>query len=294
MPFSSAIEYSSEGAPLIVGDVEHVQHWTGRRDNGGGVTIVYGGIGVEKFPKAIAQTTKIGGKREKKLKTAAEADAFEAELLALFSRVHPTAKRPSKFPAYSRWYVGTEHNGVYASSDAVFEIERRFSSDFSAMTKRLKGEVAAIEFNKQRGAKALFVGLQGAGRGEIANTVAGDTIVIASVLTTDGEPKNLVASLEQARRPKVLGTTTVGGNMVVYDSSFSGTELAHNTWSTAALVDGFERAAGSAILGPLRIPDQSKPAGAFLRVKPGTYSYGITRNHAVKGVVFDAFWLWAT
>lgn len=292
MPFSTAIEYASEGTPMIVGDVEHVQHWTGRRDNGGGVTIVYAGIGVEKFLKPIAQTTKVGGKREKKLKTAAEADAFEAELLALFLARHPTAKRPSRYPAYSRWYVGTEQNGVYPSGDAVFEIERRFTSDFSAMTKKLKGDVAAIEFNKKHKAKALFVGLQSAGPGEIANTVAGDALVIACVLTTDGEPKNLVASLEQARRPKVLGTTELGGDVVVYDASFSGAELAHNTWSTASLVGGFERAAGTAGLGPLRIPDQSKAGGAFLRVKPGAYSYGITRNHAVKGVVFDAFWLW--
>ncbi|CAN5756949.1 hypothetical protein BH11MYX3_BH11MYX3_46220 [soil metagenome] len=290
MPFSPAIEYASEGAPLIVGDVEHVQHWTGRRDNGGGVTIVYGGIGLEKFPKPIAQTAKVGGKREKKLKTAAEADAFEAELLALFLARHPTAKRPSKYPAYSRWYVGTEHNGVYPSGDAVFEIDRRFTSDFSAMTKRLKGDAAAIEFNKKVGAKALFLGLQSNGPGEIANTVEGNTIVIACVLTADGEPKNLVSSLEKARMPKVLGTTELAGNVVVYDSSFSGAELAQHCWSTASLVDGFERATGA--LGPLRIPEQSKAGGAFLRVRPGTYNYGITRNHAVKGVVFDAFWLW--
>ncbi len=290
MSFSPAIEFATEGAPLMVGDVEHVQHWTGRHDNGGGVTILYGGIGLEKFPKELAQTAKVGGKREKKLKTTEEADRFEADLLRAFLARHPTAKRPSRYPAYSRWFVGTEHNGVYAAGDAVFEIDRKFTSDLSAMTKRLKGDLAAVEFNKKHGARALFVGLQGAGPGEIANTVEGDALVIACVLTSDGTPKGLVSSLGTPKRPKVLGSIELHGNLVVYPAAFSGPELAQHSWKTGSIVEGFEQ--NGAAIGPLHVPDQSKPGGAFARLLPGAYSYGISRNHATKGGLFDAIWLW--
>jgi len=290
MSFSPAIEFATEGAPLVVGDVEHVQHWTGRHDNGGGITIIYGGIGLEKFPKELAQTAKVGGKREKKFKSTEEADRFEAELMRAFLARHPTAKRPSRYPAYSRWFVGTENNGIYAASEAVFEIDRKFTSDLSAMTKRLKGDLAAIEFNKKHGAKALFVGLQGAGPGEIANTEEGDVLVIACVLTSDGAPKGLVASLGTPKRPKVLGSIELQGNLVVYPAAFSGLELAQHSWKTAAIVDAFSQ--NTAALGPLHVPDQSKPGGAFVRLQPGAYSYGISRNHATKGVLFDAIWLW--
>jgi len=292
MPFYPAIEFATEGAPLVVGDVEHVQHWTGRHENGGGITIIYGGIGLEKFPKELAQTAKVGGKREKKFKTAEEADRFEAELLRAFLARHPTAKRPSRYPAYSRWFVGTENNGVYAASEAVFEIDRKFTSDLSAMTKKLKGDLAAMEFNKKHGARALFVGLQGAGPGEIASSVEGDVLVIACVLTSDGPPKGLVASLGTAKRPKVLGSMELFGNIVVYPAAFSGAELAQHSWKMTGIEDGFAQASSGVAIGPLHVPDQSKPGGAFLVVQPGTYSYGISRNHAMKGGLFDAIWLW--
>ena len=288
MPLSAALEYATEDGPLIIGGVEHVQHWTGCHDNGSGITVAYGGIGLEKFPKALAQTTKVGGKREKKFKTADEASAFEAELLAKFLARHPGARRPSRYPDYCRWYVGTEDNGVYPESQAVFEIDRRFTSDYSAMLKKLKTEIAEIPFSKKHKATALFAGLEGSGPGEIASS--SDAIVVARAVTTDREPKHLIASLAKVKRPKALGTTKLSGNVVIFHAALAGADVARVTWKTAALVEGF--ATTTPALGPLRAPDQSKPGGAFVRTQLGTYSYGISRDHEAGGTSFDALWLW--
>ncbi len=288
MPSSAVIEYATEGGPLIIGDVEHVQHWTGSHDNGSGIRVVYGGIGLEKFPKALAQTTKVGGKREKKFKTADEASAFEAEVLKRFLARHPGARRPSRYPDYSRWYVGTEENGVFPADQGVFWIERFFTSDYSAMTRKLKTELAELRFSRKHAATALFAALEGSGPGEIARS--GDALVIARVVTTDGEPKGLVESLAKVTRPKALGTTQLSGNVVVFHAALSGADVSRATWKTASLVDGFAGTSGS--LGPLQAPDQSKPGGAFARIEPGAYSYGVSRDHEVAGSSFDALWLW--
>lgn len=257
-PFAIA----TERTPLLIASPERAQHWRGRLDDGTGITIEYGGKGVEKLPARFAQGKK-PGRRAVKLKTAAEADAFERELLAHFLELHPNAKRPSRYPEYPRWYVGTESNGVYDNADFAFGIERRFASHYAAMTKQL-GDASVITFDKKKKASALFFDFE-SGAGEIAKV--GDAIAIARGTSVGSKvPK------------RAAGTIDLSTHVVVFSAAFAAEEVARGNWGIASLVEGVKRGDGA-----LKAPDQRAAGGACFSMTAGSFKFAVER---------DVLWLW--
>jgi hypothetical protein len=266
-----SIEFATEGGPMLVADATHARHWRGGEDDGSGVVVTFWAEGLAKLPKKFSQAklkTKQGRAREVKLATSEEAAAFEEELLALLSKLHPGAARPPQYPNYSVWY-----RGDFMNDEKVFGIEKTFTSAYAAMLKKLKGDVASIVIDKKTKSKALFFEMEGGGRGRIAYDPRTHTLVVAKVTVIGDKAEDVLE-----RRVEATGSVVLGENVVAFDSALSAAKVASNNWKTTDLATGVARALATDQHGSIRAPDQAAPIGAFLRVAPGPYRYGITRD----------------
>ena len=286
LKLSNIVKYSTEGAPMLVGDVASSQHWRGRNHDENGIVVEYGGRGVDKLPKEFAQTKKPTGKRQKAFTELAAAEAFEDALLQQFKRLHPKAAKHPQYPGHPMYYV----DGV-----GVFGIERQFTSALAGVLKKLKGDVSSITFDKKNKAQSLFYDMEGAGPGLIAMDTNSSALVVAKVVTADKEDdKSLIAALERTdlKKVKPLGQVKVGDALVAFESGHDASALAEQNWGISSLADGIQRGLKSSAHGALKVPDQRPAVGAFFRIKPGSYNYGVIRGERAGGVTYNALWLW--
>jgi hypothetical protein len=286
MTFPFTVEYSTEGAPLLIGDLAAATYWNGRQYDGGGITLEYFGRGLETMPKEFAQTTKQGGMRKKTFKNPDELAAFESELLKRFKKLHPTAAKPAKYPDYPAYYVGDAR---------VFGMERQFTSPFAMVLKKLKGDVASIPFSKKPKAEALFFDTEGGGPGVIANDPSASAVVVAKITTaSSNDHKELLSSLERTALSKLKpkGQIELGDTLVIFDSSRASSDVAQHNWSTPSLAEGLAPVVQQSPHGPIMAPDQAPAGGAFFRIRPGSYNYAVVRDNRAGSVTYNALWLW--
>jgi hypothetical protein len=286
MKFSFSVEYSTEGAPIFIGDLESAQQWNGRQHDGAGITLEYFGRGLETFPKEFAQSKKQGGMRKKTFKNPDELATFESELLKRFMKLHPTAAKPAKYPNYPAYYVGDKR---------AFGMERRFTSAFTTMLKKLNSDVAVVPFSGKPKAQALFFDTEGGGPGVIASDPSAGAFVATRILTTgDPDHADLLFDLEQVTLSKLRprGRLKLEDLVVIFDSSSSSSDVAQYNWGTQNLREALRRAVQANPCGPIMMPDQVPPGGAYLRVSPGVHNYALVRDRRTKTVAYTALWLW--
>jgi hypothetical protein len=285
MTFSGSVKYSTEGAPMFIGDVGNAQHWNGRKDDGSGIIVQYWGSRVETLPKEFAQTKKPGGKRRKKFANADDAAAFERELLKHLMRLYPGAAKDPKIPDYPFYFVDDER---------VFGIERQFTSALASVLKKLKGDIAIIVFDKKHKAQALFFDMEGGGPGVIATDPSSSAFVVAKITTGNDDDGHLLRTLERTSLTKLKpkGQIKLSDRVVIFDSAFAAADLALLNWGTRDIGVGVEQALRSTSLGPIRVPDQQPAGGAFLLVQPDSYHYAVVGNDRAGSATYNALWLW--
>jgi hypothetical protein len=284
MAFPHVLTFNSSGGPLIIADAANLRHWTGREPDDKGVTVSYWGQGLEALPQEFSVTKAKGGERTRSFPSLEEARKFEERLLLQLKKLHPEAARPPKYPDYPTYYVGATR---------VFGIERKFSSQFDDVLKKLKGEVASISFDKKHKATALFYDAP-AGPAWILADESMSSIAIAGLIADDGDRiGDMTPVVERmSKKPKPSGKMKLSGSLIVFNAAFAARRISEVNWRTADISEGVATTLERNTTAPVRIPDQAPPGGGCLRVPAGTYSYGVARGGKAKTAVVDALWLW--
>src|SRR3989344_3278238 len=261
MKFTKSIKFSSEGAPMLIGDVENAQYWNGTKDDGSGVRVEYWCLDMAKLPDKFLKEDKINTNsrgRKKRFKTTDEAEIFEKALLRHFIKFYPNASRPPQYPDYPVWYEGD-----YMNDKKVFGIDRKFNSMYKTMLKKLKGDVGKIIFDKQHKASALFFEMEpGPGIVAVDNKINAFVVaVITAVANKDTRLKKIEPLLGQLGQTsldklKAKGNINLSGNVVAFDSALA------------------------------------SPNKALFTIKPGAYNYCVVRDGEAKNFSYNSLWVW--
>lgn len=267
------VEYATEGAPMLLADTTSAAHWRGREDDGSGVVVEFMGQGVEKLPKEMLQTSK-PGRQVKKFKSLEGAREFEKKVIDALKQMHPKAAKHPRFPDQPAYYDGPTR---------VFSVETKFTSMLDTVLQTLKADVQVLVFDKKRRAEALFIQQRGGGRGLI---VADLKVGIIIAKFHHGAPDDLTAvseTLVGIRVPKAKAKMALDGRLFVFDSGQSQHGIGETNWQRPSLGDAvgppFDRQDG----GPLRIPGQQTPGGAFVRLPAGDYGVSYDETSDVAG-----------
>lgn len=274
MKFAFALEYSTEGAPLLIADAGSAVHWRGHEDDGSGVIVDYAGANVFELPPELIQSKKTH-RQTKKFPTLQEAEAFQARVLAAFQQLHPTAAR----------FVGYEDSPFYyIDTKRIFGAELKCSTLLASVCKRMKSEVQVLRFDRKRKAQAVFVHQDGGGAGIIAADVEAGALVAAHFhYGADRDVATVAAALATAKPPRAKAKLSLAGPVFIFDAAESEAEIARLNWQRTSLSDVIDLGLAAAPGGPLRITGQQAPGGAFAHLPAGEYELAYDHDHDVGG-----------
>jgi hypothetical protein len=290
------LEYQSDGAPLLIADVDAFALWTGTEHDGSEITVEYMSDPFEALPGEF-KTTTAPGMQVRKFATVDEAEAFERKLFAVLIRLHPEVADPPEYPDASHSYIGE------ADDDRRFSMERAQGSMFNTFVLEKNPETVKLgTFEKKNKAKGILLGqLNGGGGGFILADGSAGTIVIAVPHDDTGETAKVKKLLPMLRDSKARtkakaerkgkGTISLGGRVIIYDSGFSHREVAKLNWKKRSFLEGATAAFAESGNGPLKYADSDLPGGAFLSVPGGDYAVYYQEEANVGGSTLQVLWL---
>lgn len=270
------MEYRSEGGPMLVADLPAATQWTGMDDDGSGVTVEYMNDPVDALP-AEYQLVKKGGMQRKKFRTLPEAHEFQKKLLPILLKLHRKLDDRPTFPSPTGSYIG-ETDG-----ERVFSIECIYASLYSVVLEKLGDGATVVPFDKKKKTKGVFFEQADAGPGIIVVDADRNTVVIAkphdgSVMKKGIEAvgREVAALADPKARAKAQGKATgkleLDGHIVVFPAALSHRLIVTGSGKGATLADAAPLFDGKAASGPLRIPEQKAPGGAYASLKAGQYT----------------------
>jgi hypothetical protein len=255
--------YATEGAPLLIAALQSASHWRGQQDDGSGVIVEFMGQQVETLPRELRQTARPGRQR-RKFANLEEARAFQAKLLAALQELHPRAARHPRFPDQSAYYLGAER---------VYSVELEFTSMLDTLLEALERDVQVVVFDRKRKAQAVVMQQGGGGRGLIVADPQAAALVVAKFHHHAPEDQGAaVKSLRRARCARAQAKIPLDGWVLVFDSTQSERDIASANWQRQSLAEALDSASPRGNGGPLRIPGQQAPGGAFVRLPAGEYA----------------------
>jgi hypothetical protein len=281
MSLKVVCEYASEGAPLLVADVESAALWRGTEDDGSGVVVEYGCGDQGKLPQELLQTKKQGA-QSKKFKTLAEARTFADKFIAACKAVHPTAAPLPRYPDRPFYYIGSEN---------IFSVELHYTSAFDAMLKRLKKDVQSLVIDTKRKASALFFDQQGGGPGVIAIDRESNCLVVTKFDHQPPPTGNVEEALRVLKPAPSKETLGLSGKLVIFDAAHSATELSLVNWQSGDFSRSAQAAFAKAESGPLSARDQRAPCGAFAHLAKGKYAASHKADVDVAGASARVLWV---
>lgn len=258
---TSIYEYTTEGAPLLIGDLTSIDSWRGSEPDTKGIIVEYMGRGVDKLPNELLQVRQ-QGRQTKKFKTLAEANVFEQKVIKALQTINPKAERPTRYP---------DHPGFYEGNERIFSVEKRFSSAFSNILKRLKKPLQRLSLDGKRSGEGLFFEQEDGGRGWLFCAESG--FAIAKVHEQEIQIDQLKPIIEQIRIVDPLGTMHFDGRFLIFDSSYSAQELSEVNWGNGKFKEIVAKVFETSEGGPLSVRDQQLPCVAFVRLPAGEYAY---------------------
>ena len=272
-------DYSTEGAPLFIGDLPRAAAWRGTEDDGSGVIVEYMGLGIERLPKPLA--AKRPGRQSRAFPTMAQARAFEAQVLEGFRRLNPTAARLARYPGQPAYYAGGKR---------VFSVELKRSSAFDKALAALKKGVQLVSLDGKRALRALFMQQEGGGLGVVVADPSRGLLGVAKLSGPSAGP-GLARALLARRRPTAQGSFALDGRVLVFDSALSAAQLARKNWNQESLLEAGATAFEQKPAGPLWVPDQQAPCAAFVRMGAGRYAFSYQHEVEVLDVAANILWL---
>lgn len=274
MKFAFALEYSTEGAPLLIADSRSAVHWRGQEDDGSGVIVDYAGANVFELPPELIQSKRTH-RQTKRFPTLQEAEAFQARVLAAFQQLHPTAARFAGYEDSPFYYIDTKR---------IFGAELKRSTLLGTACRRMESEVQVLVFDRKQKAHGVFVHQDGGGPGVIAADVEDGVLVVAHFhYGADRDVATVAAALADTKPPRAKAKISLAGPVFIFDAAESEADIAQLNWQRSSLSDALELGLAVAPGGPLRVSNQQAPGGAFAHLPAGEYELAHDHDHDVAG-----------
>jgi hypothetical protein len=263
--------FTTEGGPLFVGTAPSADRWSPQEPLGGDVVVEYMGAGFDQLPAAF-RLTKKPGRQAKKFTHLEEAKQFAASVEKAYLAIFPEAARPPKWP---------NHPGYYADGgkgERLFSIEIVAPTHYDKMVERLRGTAKRITFDAPARAEALFIE-QEAGPALVAVRTEADTLLyVKPHYATETAPELLADRAASVKLRPIKEHIDLTGKVVALAAANVPRKVAERTFSRATFGEALSDAPPS---GPLLLPNQAAPGGAFVTLREGRYRVAVHGDASV-------------